>query len=49
MRKAKIVNIEGKGNTKVKDPYGVDHILPENADMKINSFNNRGIKITEIK
>tara|TARA_B100001094_G_C18116135_1_gene764138 strand:+ start:200 stop:1105 length:906 start_codon:yes stop_codon:yes gene_type:complete len=49
MRKAKIVNIEGKGNTKVKDPYGVDHIIPENADMKINSFNNRGIKITEIK
>ena len=49
MRKAKIVNIEGKGNTKVKDPYGVEHILPENADFKINSFNNRGIKITEIK
>jgi len=49
MRKAKIVNIEGKGNAKVKDPYGVTHILPENADMKINSFNNRGIKITEIK
>ena len=38
-----------KGNTKVKDPYGVEHILPENADFKINSFNNRGIKITEIK
>jgi len=49
MRKAKIVNIECKVNTKVKDPYGVDHIIPENADMKINSFNNRGIKITEIK
>ena len=49
MRKAKIINIKDKGNTKVKDPYGVEHVIPENASFKINSFNNRGIKLTEIK
>ena len=50
MRKAKIVDIKGKENTVVQDPYGVDHIIPETSSFKINSsVYKRDIKITEIK
>ena len=51
MRKAKIVDIKGKENTIVKDPYGVEHMLPEKPTFKINTSlpSLRDIKITEIK
>jgi len=51
MRQAKIVDIKGKENTIVKDPYGVEHILPEKPTFKINTSlpSLRDIKITEIK
>jgi len=51
MRKAKIVDIKGKENTIVKDPYGVEHMLPEKPTFKINTslHSLRNIKITEIK
>ena len=50
-RKAKIVDIRGKENTIVKDPYGVEHIIPEKATFKINTslHSLRDIKIIEIK
>ena len=35
MRKASIVDIKGKENTIVKDPYGVEHTLPEKPTSKI--------------
>ena len=38
-----------KENTKVKDPYGVEHIIPPNSNSKINSHRERNIKIIEIK
>lgn len=51
MRQAKIVDIKGKENTIVKDPYGVEHMLPEKPTFKINTSlpSLRDIKITEIK
>jgi len=51
MRKAKIVDIKGKENTIVKDPYGVEHMLPEKPTFKINTslHSLRDIKVTEIK
>ena len=49
MRKASIIDIRGKENTKVKDPYGVEHIIPSNSNSKINSHRERNIKIIEIK
>src|SRR6056300_130061 len=51
MRKAKIVDIKGKENTIVKDPYGVEHMLPEKPTFKINAslHSLRDIKVTEIK
>ena len=50
MRKAKIIDIRGKENQKVKDPYGVEHIIPETTNTKINSsVIKRDIKVTEIK
>lgn len=50
-RKAKIVDIKGKENTIVKDPYGVEHIIPEKATFKINTslHSLRDIQIIEIK
>src|SRR5210317_321922 len=50
MRKAKIVDIKGKENTIVKDPYGVEHMLPEKPTFKINTslHSLRDIKVTEI-
>ena len=50
MRKAKLVNIKGNENKVMLDPYGVEHIIPETADTKINtSVVKRDIKVTEIK
>jgi hypothetical protein len=51
MRKAKIVDIKGKENTIVKDPYGVEHMLPEKPTFKINTslHSLRNIKSIEIK
>ena len=49
MRKASIIDIRGKENTKVKDPYGDEHIIPSNSNSKINSHRERNIKIIEIK
>lgn len=37
MRKASIVDIKGKENTIVKDPYGNEHLLPEKPTSKINT------------
>ena len=49
MRKAEIIDIRGKANQKIKDPYGNEHIIPEKAEFKINSFRKRGTDIIEIK
>jgi len=51
MRKATIVDIKGKENTIVKDPYGVEHQLPEKPTFKINTslHSLRNIKAIEIK
>ena len=49
MRKAEIIDIRGKENQKIKDLYGNEHIIPEKAEFKINSFRKRGINIIEIK
>jgi hypothetical protein len=49
MRKAEIIDIRGKENKKILDLYGNEHIIPEKAEFKINSFRNRGIDIIEIK
>jgi nitroreductase len=49
MRKAEIIDIRGKENQKIKDLYGNEHIIPEKAEFKINSFRKRGIDIIEIK
>ena len=51
MRKASIINIKGKENTIVKDPYGMEHLLPEKPTSKINTslHSIRDIKAIEIK
>ena len=49
MRKAEIIDIRGKANQKIKDLYGNEHIIPEKAEFKINSFRKRGTDIIEIK
>jgi nitroreductase len=49
MRKAEIIDIRGKENKKILDLYGNEHIIPEKAEFKINSFRKRGIDIIEIK
>ena len=49
MRMAKIVDIKGKENTSMYDDYGNEHILPEKATFKINSFRKRKVNIVEIK
>jgi hypothetical protein len=48
-RKIKLVDItEHKGKI-MKDPYGNEHLIPDNADIKINQPRERGIKVIEIK
>ena len=37
MRKASVVDIKGKENTIVKDPYGKEHLLPDKPTSKINT------------
>lgn len=51
MRKAKIIDIKGKENSIVTDPYGVEHIIPETSTFKINTslHSLRDINVTEIK
>ena len=51
MRKASIIDIKGKENTIVKDPYGMEHLLPEKPTSKINTslHSIRDIKAIEIK
>ena len=51
MRKASIVDIKGKENTIVKDPYDKEHLLPEKPTSKINTslHSIRDIKAIEIK
>jgi len=47
MRKAKIVDI--RATDKAIDPYGVEHNIPEEAKVAINTFRPSGIQIKEIK
>ena len=51
MRKAKIIDIKGKENSVVVDPYGEKHLLPEKPTSKINTslHSIRDIKAIEIK
>lgn len=49
MRKAKIVDITKDAGKIIEDPYGGKHIIPDKAEIKINSIRNRTIKIIEIK
>ena len=49
MRKAKIVDIKNRANEIEIDPYGVEHMLPENTNILINGWRERKIKVTEIK
>ena len=49
MRKAKIVDINKDAGKIIKDPYGNEHLIPEKAEIKINTIRKRNIKIIEIK
>ncbi len=49
MRKAKIVDITKDAGKIIEDPYGNKHLIPEKAEIKINSIRERDIKIIEIK
>ena len=49
MRKAKIVDIRNDTGKWVLDPNGEAHLIPEKAEIKINTIRPRNIKITEIK
>ena len=49
MRKAKIVDIKKDAGKIIKDPYGNEHLIPEKAEIKINTIRKRNIKIIEIK
>ena len=49
MRKAKIVDIKKDAGIIIKDPYGNEHLIPEKAEIKINTIRKRNIKIIEIK
>ena len=49
MRKIKIVNIINDGGKKIEDPYGNIHTIPNKVELKVNSFRDRGIEVTEIK
>ncbi len=48
-RKIKIVDITKHAGEKMQDPNGDWHIIPEKADIKINTMRVRHIKCTEIK
>jgi hypothetical protein len=47
MRKVKIVDI--RTTDKAVDPYGVEHDIPSESSIKINTMRKRTINITEIK
>lgn len=47
MRKVKIVDI--RTTDKAVDPYGVEHNIPQESSIKINTMRKRIINITEIK
>ena len=47
MRKATIVDI--RSTDLAYDPYGEEHLIPENANSWINTVRERNIKIQEIK
>ena len=49
MRKAKIVDIKKDAGKIIKDPYANEHLIPEKAEIKINTIRKRNIKIIEIK
>ena len=49
MRKAKIVDIKKDAGKIIKDPYGNEHLIPEKAEIKINTIRKRNIKIIKIK
>lgn len=49
MRKAKIVDIKNRSDEIEIDPYGNEHILPEDSSILINTWRDRKIKVTEIK
>ena len=49
MRRAKIVDIRKDTGKWVLDPNGEAHLIPEKAEIKINTIRPRNIKITEIK
>ena len=48
-RKIKIVDIKKDAGKKIKDPYGDWHVIPDKADIKINTMRVRHIKCIEIK
>ena len=49
MRKAKIVDIRNDTGKWVLDPNGEAHLIPEKAEIKINTIRDRKINIFEIK
>ena len=49
MRRAKIVDIRKDTGKWVLDTNGEAHLIPEKAEIKINTIRPRNIKITEIK
>ena len=48
MRKSKIVDIREHANEVIVDPYGVEHVIPDKHEIKINTVRQRDIKIVEI-
>ena len=48
-RKIKIVDITKHAGEKIQDPNGDWHVIPEKADIKINTMRVRHINCTEIK
>ena len=48
-RKIKIVDITKHAGEKIQDPYGNWHVIPEKADIKINTMRIRDIEVKKIK
>ena len=48
-RKIKIVDITKHGGEQMQDLYGEWHVVPEKADIKINTMRVRHVKVKEIK
>ena len=48
-RKAKIVNIKECAGQTIKDPYGNEHIIPNEHRIATNTWRNRKVKAIEIK